>query len=172
MRIRSGRWRLPQRKDRGVSLQAIRRADPPDATGTPRVEFGVVKGYTDRAGMPAPFATSFGGLYFRTNNEGPYQVPQHWVDLKGGLNLETPLDFVSTCDIGGGDYGSPVINRAGQLVGVTFDGNLESMPDTYLYSDEQARAVHVAVQGIEQALDKAYRATALLGELGLARGSD
>jgi hypothetical protein len=128
-----------------------------------------VKGYIDRAGTPAPFATSFGGLYFRTNNEGPYQIPQHWVDLKSTLNLETPLDFVSTCDIGGGDYGSPALNRAGELVGVTFDGNLESMPDTYLYSDEQARAVHVSVQGIAQALDQAYKATALLAELGLSR---
>ena len=51
----------------------------------------------------------------------------------------TPLDFVSTCDIGGGDYGSATVNRAGKLVGVTFDGNLESLPDVYLYSDEQAR---------------------------------
>jgi len=143
--------------------------DPPDATGTPRVEFGVVQGYTDRAGTPAPFATSFGGLYYRTNNEGPYQVPQYWLDLKSVLNLETPLDFVSTCDIGGGDYGSAALNRAGELVGVTFDGNLESMPDTYLYSDEQARAVHVAVQGIAQALDQSYKATVLLTELGLSR---
>ena len=153
----------------GYRFKLFGAADPPDATGTPRVEFGVVQGYTDRAGTPAPFATSFGGLYYRTNNEGPYQVPQHWVDLKSTLNLETPLDFVSTCDIGGGDYGSAVLNRAGQLVGVTFDGNLESMPDTYLYSDEQARAVHVSVQGIAQALDQAYKATALLRELGISR---
>jgi hypothetical protein len=153
----------------GYRFKLFGASEPPDATGTPRVEFGVVKGYTDRAGTPSPFATSFGGLYFRTNNEGPYQVPQHWVDLKATLNLETPLDFVSTCDIGGGDYGSPVVNRAGHLVGVTFDGNLESMPDTYLYSDEQARAVSVSVQGIAQALDQAYKATALLAELGLSR---
>ena len=153
----------------GYRFKLFGAADPPDATGTPRVEFGVVKGYTDRAGSPAPFASSFGGLYFRANNEGPYQVPRRWVDLKSVLNLETPLDFVSTCDIGGGDYGSAALNRAGELVGVTFDGNLESMPDTYLYSDEQARAVHVAVQGIAQALDQAYKGAALLKELGLSR---
>jgi hypothetical protein len=155
----------------GYRFKLFGPADPPDATGTPRVEFGVVKGYTDRAGSPAPFATSFGGLYFRTNNDGPYQVPQHWVDLKSTLNLETPLDFVSTADIGGGDYGSPVVNRAGELVGVTFDGNLESMPDTYLYTDEQARAVHVSVLGIAQSLDQAYKASALLNELGVSGGS-
>ena len=152
----------------GYRFKLFGAADPPDATGTPRVEFGVVKGYVDRAGSPAPFATSFGGLYYRTGNEGPYQVPQHWVDLKATLNLEVPLDFVSTIDIGGGDYGSPVLNRAGELVGVTFDGNLESMPDTYLYTDDQARAVHVSTLGIAQALDQAYKAGSLLAELGLA----
>ena len=142
-------------------------AEPPDATGTARIEYGVIQGYTDRAGVPAPAASSFGGLYYRTNNEGPYEIPQRWVDLKSSLDLSVPLDFVSTADIGGGDAGSPTVNRAGELVGITFDGNLESLPDTYLYTDEQARAVHVAAQGIAQALDKVYKATALLTELGL-----
>jgi hypothetical protein len=157
-----------EEKIAGYRFKLFGDSDYPDATGTPRVEYGVVKGYTDRAGVPAPPADSFGGLYYRTNNEGPYEIPRHWVDLKSALTLETPLDFVSTCDVGGGDYGSPVVNGSGELVGVTFDGNLESMPDTYLYSDEQARAVHVAVQGIAQALDKAYQATALLAELGIS----
>jgi hypothetical protein len=145
-------------------------AEYPDATSTPRVEFGVVKGYTDRAGIPQPYAATFGGLYYRRNNEGPYQVPQRWLDSKPALNLITPLDFVSTCDIGGGDYGSPTVNRAGELVGVIFDGNLESLPNTYLYTDEQARAVHVAVQGIAEALEKVYKAKPLLRELGIASG--
>ncbi len=141
-------------------------ADYPDATGTPRVEFGVVKGYTDRAGVTMPYASTFGGLYYRRNNEGPYQVPQRWVDLKPKLSLTVPLDFVSTCDIGGGDSGSPTVNRAGELVGMNFDGNLESLPDVFLYSDEQARAVHVAVGGILEALEKVYKAAPLLRELG------
>lgn len=142
-------------------------ADYPDATSTPRVEFGTVKGYTDRAGVPAPYAATFSGLYYRVNNAGAYSVPQRWVDGRASLNVVTPLDFVSTCDIGSGDYGSPVVNRAGELVGVTFDGNLESLPDTYLYTSEGARAVHVAAQGIVEALDKIYKATALLKELGV-----
>jgi hypothetical protein len=87
------------------------------------------------------------------------------VDAREALNAVTPLDFVSTCDIGGGDYGSPVVNRAGELVGVTFDGNLESMPDTYLYTSEGARAVHVAGQGIVEALEKIYKATGVLKEV-------
>jgi hypothetical protein len=141
-------------------------AEYPDASGTPRLEYGVVKGYTDRAGVAQPYADTFSGLYYRQNNEGPYQVPRRWVDLKSTLDVVTPLDFVSTCDIGGGDHGGPVVNRSGELVGVTFDGNLESLPDTYLYTDEQARAVHVATQGIVEALKKVYKATSLLQELG------
>jgi hypothetical protein len=140
-------------------------AEYPDATGTPRVEFGVVKGYTDRAGVAMPFADTFSGLYYRANNDGPYLVPKRWVDSRSALNEVAALDFVTTCDIGGGDYGSPVVNRAGEVVGVTFDGNLESLPDTFLYTDEQARAVHVSAQGIAEALGKIYKAQALLDEL-------
>src|SRR5208283_5208626 len=144
-------------------------AEYPDATSTPRVEFGVVKGYTDRAGIPQPYAATFSGLNYRRNNAGPYQVPQRWLDKKLMLHLISPLDFVSTCDIGGGDHGGPTVNRAGELVGVVFDGNLESLPNTYLYTDEQARAVHVAAQGIAEALEKVYDARPLLQELGIAK---
>jgi len=140
-------------------------ADYPDATSTPRIEFGAVKGYTDRAGTPQPFAATLGGLFYRRSNEGPYQTPARWVESQPALDLVTPLDFVSTCDLGGGDPGSPTVNRAGEIVGVTFDGNLESLPNTYLYVEEQARAVHVAVQGIAEALDKVYHAKPLLQEL-------
>jgi hypothetical protein len=140
-------------------------AEYPDATSTPRVEFGSVKGYVDRAGVPAPYAATFSGLYYRVNDAGPYAVPKRWVDGRPSLNVVTPLDFVSTCDIGSGDYGSPVVNRAGELVGVTFDGNLESLPDTYLYTSEGARAVHVSAQGIVEALEKIYKADALVREI-------
>jgi hypothetical protein len=151
----------------GYRFRLFGSAEYPDADTTPRVEFGVVKGYTDRAGVALPYASTFSGLFYRRDAQGPYFVPQRWVDLRSSLDVVTPLDFVSTCDIGGGDHGGPVVNRAGELVGVTFDGNLESMPDIYLYSEEQARAVHVAAQGIAEALTKIYKATALLRELGL-----
>jgi hypothetical protein len=151
-------------------LKLFGAADYPDGTGTPRVEFGVVKGYTDRAAVAQPFASTFSGLYYRKDNEGPWQVPPRWLDARQALNQVTPLDFVSTADIGGGDYGSAAVNQRGELVGVTFDGNLESLPVTYLYSDEQARAVHVDVRGIAEALDKVYKAAELLKELGAAVG--
>jgi hypothetical protein len=145
-------------------------SDYPDGTSTPRIEFGVVSGYTDRAGVSQPFAATFSGLYYRRNNEGPYQVPQNWIDIRPALNPVTALDFVSTCDIGGGDFGGPVVNRAGELVGVTFDGNLESLPNVYLYTSDQARAVHVDARGIAEALEKVYKASALLKELGIRVG--
>src|ERR1035437_5697623 len=153
-------------------LKLFGAADYPDGTGTPRIEFGIVKGYTDRAAVAQPYAATFSGLYYRKDNEGPWQVPQRWVEARETLNPVTPLNFVSTADIGGGDYGSAAINQRGELVGVTFDGNLESLPVTYLYSDEQARAVHVDVRGIVEALDRVYKAAELLKELGAtpARG--
>jgi hypothetical protein len=149
-------------------LKLFGAADYPDGTGTPRVEFGVVKGYTDRAAVAQPYAATFSGLYYRKDNEGPWQVPQRWIDARETLNPVTQLNFVSTSDIGGGDYGSAAVNQRGELVGVTFDGNLESLPVTYLYSDEQARAVHVDVRGIVEALDRVYKAADLLKELGAA----
>ncbi len=147
-------------------LKLFGAADYPDGTGTPRVEFGIVKGYTDRAAVAQPYAATFSGLYYRKDNEGPWQAPQRWIDARDALNPVTQLNFVSTADIGGGDYGSAAVNQRGELVGVTFDGNLESLPVTYLYSDEQARAVHVDVRGIAEALDRVYKASDLLKELG------
>jgi hypothetical protein len=150
----------------GYRMKLFGAADYPDATGTPRVMFGVLKGYTDRAGTANPFASTFSGLFYRRNNEGPHMVPQNWVDLKDKIDIVTPLDFVSTCDIGGGGYGGPTVNTKGELIGIIFDGNLESLPATYLYTEEQARAVHVGAQGIAESLTKVYKATDLLKELG------
>jgi len=78
-----------------------------------------------------------------------------------------PFNFVSTCDITGGNSGSPTVNTKGEIVGIVFDGNIESLPLTYLYSDEQARAVHVASQGILEALRRIYGASGLLKELAV-----
>ena len=157
-----------QEKIAQFRLKFFGAADYPDGTSTPRLEFGTVKGYSDRAAVARPFASTFSGLYYRKDNEGPWQAPQRWIDARTTLDLVTPLDFVSTADIGGGDYGSAAVNQKGELVGVTFDGNLESLPVTYLYSDEQARAVHVDVRGIVEALGKIYHAAELLKEIGVA----
>ncbi len=157
-----------QEKIAGFRLKLFGAADYPDGTSTPRVEFGVVKGYTDRAAVVQPFGSTFSGLYYRKDNDGPWQLPQRWIDARAALSPVTLLDFVSTADIGGGDYGSPAVNQKGELVGLTFDGNLESLPNTYLYSDEQARAVHVDVRGIVEALTTVYKSAGLLKEIGQA----
>jgi hypothetical protein len=140
--------------------------DYPDATFTPRVSFGVVKGYPGKAGAPVPYATTFDGLYRRAGKDDPYILPARWVDSKTALDPVVPLNFVTTCDITGGNSGSPTVNAKGEIVGIVFDSNIESLPITYLYSEEQARSVHVASQGIAEALKKVYRANALLKELG------
>ena len=146
----------------GYRLKLFGAADYPDGTGTPRVSFGILKGYTDRAGIPQPFASTFSGLFYRRSNSNEaHMVPQNWLDAKDKLDIVTPFDFVSTCDIGGGGYGGPTVNKAGELVGIIFDGNLESLPATYLYTEDQARAVHVAAQGIVESLDKVYKTPAL-----------
>jgi hypothetical protein len=146
-------------------LKLFGAADYPDGTSTPRVAYGVVKSYIDRASVAQPFVSTISGMFYRKDNGGPYLEPQRWVDAKDAIDPLTPLDFVSTSDIGGGDYGSPVVNRKGELVGVTFDGNLESLPVTYLYNDEQARAVHVDARGILATLNQIYHASGLLQEL-------
>jgi hypothetical protein len=142
-------------------------ADYPDATSTPRVTFGSVKAYHDRTESSVVFATTFGGLFHLAGPKEPFKLPQRWIDAKAQLDLITPFDFVSTCDISTGNSGSPTVNRKGELVGMVFDANLESLPSTYMYTDDLARAVHVAVQGIAEALDTVYKTTGLLKELGV-----
>ena len=154
----------------GFRLKLFGAADYPDGSGTLRASFGVLKSYIDRAGIPAPYAATFSGLFYRRSPDGPHMVPQNWVSLKDSLNTITPLDFVTTCDIGGGNYGAPTVNKAGELVGIIFDGNLESLPATYLYTEDQARAVHVSAQGIVESLDKVYKTPGLLKELGVKTG--
>jgi hypothetical protein len=142
-------------------------ADYPDATSTPRVSYGAVKAYHDRTEAQVLAATTFGGLFHLSGDQAPYKLPQQWVIAKPDLDLVAPFDFVSTCDTSTGSSGSPTVNQKGELVGMVFDANLEALPSTYMYSDEVARAVHVSVQGIAEALRKVYKTPALLKELGV-----
>jgi len=139
----------------------------PDATFTLRLAFGTVKGYEEGNRPLAPF-TDFAGLFARAaamDNRPPFDLTPSWAAGKARLDLATPLDFVSTGDIIGGNSGSPVVNRAGEFVGIVFDGNLESLPWDYAYGDKQGRATSVDSAAILQALDKIYDAKALTREL-------
>jgi peptidase S46-like protein len=140
---------------------------PPDATFTLRLSYGAVKGYQEN-GKSIPFDTDMAGAYAHAaehNNQSPYNLPESWMKAKPQLDLKTPLNFVSTADIIGGSSGSPTVNRQGEVVGIIFDGNMESNPWNFAYSDVQGRAVSVDSRGIQEALRKIYGANALADEL-------
>jgi len=141
-------------------------ADYPDATSTLRLTFGAVKDYKDRTEAKVLYDTTYGGLFYMAGKTVPTLLPQRWLDAKASLDLVTPYDFPTTCDIAG-TAGGPTVDKKGELVGIVVDGNLESIALTYLYTDDTARAVHVATQGIAEALRAVYKATALLKELGV-----
>jgi hypothetical protein len=139
----------------------------PDATGTLRLAFGTVKDYRED-GQTVPAFTTFAGLYGRAakmQERPPFALPVRWEKNRTRLNLKTPYDFVSTGDIIGGNSGSPVVNRAGEFVGIIFDGNLQSLPWDYAFDDRQGRAIAVDSAAILEGLDKIYGAKELVREL-------
>jgi hypothetical protein len=139
----------------------------PDATFTLRLSYGTVKGFPMN-GTIAPPVTTFYGLYDRSasfGNKEPFSLAKHFADGQAKLNLATPLDFVSTGDIIGGNSGSPVVDRNGELVGLIFDGNIESLAGDFVYEGERNRAVAVHSAGMMEALRKLYGANALADEI-------
>jgi hypothetical protein len=139
----------------------------PDATFTLRLAYGTVKGYPADGTEAAP-RTTFYGLFDRSFSHGgkaPWDLPARWLDKRASLDLATPLNFVSTNDIIGGNSGSPVVNRAGEFVGIIFDGNIESLGWDYFYTEERGRAVSVDSRGILEALRKVFDADALVKEI-------
>ena len=140
----------------------------PDATFTLRLAFGEVKGYEEDGRKIAP-TTDFAGAYqhaLEHAGQQDFDLPESWLKAESRVNLKTQLNFVCTADIIGGNSGSPVVNREGELVGLIFDGNIQSLTSDYLYSDEQARAVSVAGVGIIEALRAIYNANELADQIG------
>lgn len=139
----------------------------PDATFTLRLSYGPVKGWVED-GKKIPAYTTFAGLYARNTehkNKEPFDLPKRWFDKKSALDLNTPFNFVSTEDIIGGNSGSPVVNTAGEFVGIIFDGNLPSLVLDFAYEDTHARAISVDSRGIIEAMKKVYGVDALVNEL-------
>jgi hypothetical protein len=139
----------------------------PDATFTLRLSYGQVKGYPMN-GTQAPSKTTLYGLYDRAQSfdfQGPWYLPSRYKEGKEKLDLSTPLDFVTTNDIIGGNSGSPVINRAGEIVGLVFDGNIESLVGDFVYEGETNRTVAVHTAAMTEVLRKLYNTPALVREL-------
>ena len=134
----------------------------PDATFTLRLSYGTVRGYEEN-GKQVPAFTDFAGLYARSaehENKEPFDLPPRWIERKDKLSLGTRFNFVCDADIIGGNSGSPVVNQAGQFVGIIFDGNIQSLVLDYVYDDKQARAVSVDSAAIIEALRKNLRCQA------------
>lgn len=139
----------------------------PDATFTLRLSYGAVKGYLENGKKVEPF-TTLGGLYDRSaqfKSAFPYNLPPRWMAKKSAVNLSTPFNFVSTDDIIGGNSGSPTINKNAELVGLIFDGNIQSLVGDFIYDESVNRAISVDVRAMQEVLRKVFDANEIADEL-------
>ncbi|HEX8493532.1 MAG TPA: S46 family peptidase [Pyrinomonadaceae bacterium] len=139
----------------------------PDATFTLRLSYGAVKGYTENGQKLEPF-TTIGGLYERStkfNQKFPYNLPPRWMEKKSAVNLKTPYNFVSTNDIIGGNSGSPTINKDAELVGLIFDGNIQSLVGNFIFDESVNRAISVDSRGMLEVLRNIFGANEIADEL-------
>jgi prepilin-type processing-associated H-X9-DG protein len=140
---------------------------PPDGTFTLRLAFGLVKGYREDDSTH-PFCTTLGSACERAERQGqrpPFVLPRRWLNNKDKLDLKTPFNFVSTADTIGGNSGSPVLDRAGELVGINFDRNRHGLVRNYVYTDGHARHIAVHSLAVLQVLENLYEAQPLVYEL-------
>jgi hypothetical protein len=126
-----------------------------------------VKGYAAE-GEKLPYCTTFAGAFDLAEKQGnrdPYELPARWLGAKTDLDLSTPLNFVGTADTIGGNSGSPVLNRAGELVGINFDRNRHGLVRNFVYTEEQARHIAVHSKAVLEALRTIYKTPELVREL-------
>jgi hypothetical protein len=141
----------------------------PDATFTLRLSYGQVKGW-DEAGKRVNPVTAFGGAFDRATGSDPFKLPKSWLDAKAKLDLSTPFDVATTNDIIGGNSGSPMVNKDGEVVGLIFDGNIHSLGGDYAFDGRDNRAVAVESTALLEALGKIYGATRIHDEILAGRG--
>jgi hypothetical protein len=141
----------------------------PDATFTPRLSYGSVKGFVNGSGTNVPPFTTIGGLFERATGSAPYVLPKSWLDAKSSLDLSTPMNLSTTNDVIGGNSGSPLINARGEIVGLIFDGNIYSLGGDFGYDGRLNRSVAVDSRALLAGLSKVYHADRLVGEIQAAR---
>jgi hypothetical protein len=137
----------------------------PDATFTLRLSYGAVKGYDQKSGHVAPF-TIMAGAFERATGATPFKLPESWLAAKSKINLGQKLNFCTTNDIIGGNSGSPVINKNAEVVGLIFDGNIQSLGGDFGFDGSVNRAVAVNSGALREALANIYHADRLVTELG------
>lgn len=147
---------------------------PPDATFTLRISDGVVKGFPYNGTVAPPYTTFYGlyDRYYSFDKKEPWSLPERWVNPPAEFQLETPFNFVATNDIIGGNSGSPVINKKGEIVGLAFDGNIQSLPGSFIFTPEENRMVAVHSAGLLEAVKDLYKATRLSDELKYGKLAD
>ncbi len=136
----------------------------PDATFTLRINYGKIAGWRE-GDKEVPSITTFAGAFDRATGREPFALPKTWLDAKPKLTMETPFDIATTNDIIGGNSGSPVVNKDGEVVGLVFDGNLPSLGGDYGFDESNNRCVAVHSAALVEALDKIYGAKRIVDEL-------
>jgi hypothetical protein len=143
----------------------------PDATFTLRLSYGAVKGYEENGQQVKPF-TTIQGAFDRNTGSDPFALPKTWLAAKSKLGMDVPFNFVTTNDIIGGNSGSPVVNQKGEVVGLVFDGNIQSLGGDYGFDEAVNRTVAVHSSALIEAMDKVYGAKRLVDEVkGAASGA-
>ncbi len=140
----------------------------PDATFTLRMSYGTVQGWTSTSGEAIPPFTTLGGTFLRAEaraGDPAFALPASWLGARGRLQADTPFNFVSTNDIIGGNSGSPIVDADGEIVGLIFDGNLDSLAGDVVYDITRNRATSVDARGMLEAMRVVYGATALVDEM-------
>ena len=173
-RVRALQEQIDERYDAPLTAARAKIADArfaaygdtqyPDATFTLRISYGKVAGWTQR-GRTVPYRTLLGGTFDRATGADPFDLPAQFAAHRAKLDPNTTYNFVTTNDIIGGNSGSPVIDKAGAVIGAAFDGNIDSLAGNYGYDGNVNRTVVVSTDAIQEALEKIYPAPALVAEL-------
>lgn len=141
----------------------------PDATFTPRLNYGTVKGFDNAEGQPVEPYTTIGGLFHHATGAPPYDLPESWLKAKSSLDLDTPMNLSTTNDVIGGNSGSPLINEKAEIVGLVFDGNIFSLGGDYGYDAAKNRTVSVDSRALLEGLSKVYHLDRIVNEIEAAR---